>query len=125
VQEVEFFYQHLLTCNTRALGRTHENDERRSRRNEKLAIMVDADEGYLANFTKPVQDRLALFFEIIQRMEPKVLDRELQGTFESIERRRCEERYKTWFFFLCEKNNHSNGLNFINDVLNFFFSFIS
>jgi 4-hydroxyphenylpyruvate dioxygenase len=37
----------------------------------KLAIMVDADEeGYLLQiFTKPVQDRPTLFFEIIQRME--------------------------------------------------------
>jgi 4-hydroxyphenylpyruvate dioxygenase len=37
---------------------------------EKLAIMVDADEeGYLLQiFTKPVQDRPTLFFEIIQRM---------------------------------------------------------
>jgi 4-hydroxyphenylpyruvate dioxygenase len=42
---------------------------------EKLAIMVDADEeGYLLQiFTKPVQDRPTLFFEIIQRMEPKAL----------------------------------------------------
>jgi 4-hydroxyphenylpyruvate dioxygenase len=41
---------------------------------EKLAIMVDADEeGYLLQiFTKPVQ-RPTLFFEIIQRMEPKAL----------------------------------------------------
>jgi 4-hydroxyphenylpyruvate dioxygenase len=41
---------------------------------EKLAIMVDADEeGYLLQiFTKPVQDRPTLFFEIIQRM-PKAL----------------------------------------------------
>ena len=37
---------------------------------EKLAIMVDADEdGYLLQiFTKPVEDRPTLFFEIIQRM---------------------------------------------------------
>jgi 4-hydroxyphenylpyruvate dioxygenase len=37
--------------------------------------MVDADEeGYLLQiFTKPVQDRPTLFFEIIQRMEPKAL----------------------------------------------------
>jgi 4-hydroxyphenylpyruvate dioxygenase len=42
---------------------------------EKLAIMVDADEeGYLLQiFTKPVQDRPTLFFEIIQRMGPKAL----------------------------------------------------
>jgi hypothetical protein len=39
---------YLLSSNTRTLGRTHENDERRSRRDRKLAIMVDADEeGYL------------------------------------------------------------------------------
>lgn len=40
---------------------------------EKLAIMVDADEdGYLLQiFTKPVQDRPTLFFEIIQRMGAK------------------------------------------------------
>jgi 4-hydroxyphenylpyruvate dioxygenase len=42
---------------------------------EKLAIMVDADEeGYLLQiFTKPVQDRPTLFFEIIQEWEPKAL----------------------------------------------------
>jgi 4-hydroxyphenylpyruvate dioxygenase len=35
--------------------------------------MVDADEeGYLLQiFTKPVQDRPTLFFEIIQRMEQR------------------------------------------------------
>ena len=40
---------------------------------EKLAIMVDADEdGYLLQiFTKPVEDRPTLFFEIIQRMGAK------------------------------------------------------
>jgi 4-hydroxyphenylpyruvate dioxygenase len=42
--------------------------------NEIEAIMVDADEeGYLLQITKPVQDRPTLFFEIIQRMEPKAL----------------------------------------------------
>jgi 4-hydroxyphenylpyruvate dioxygenase len=42
---------------------------------EKLAIMVDADEeGYLLQkFTKPVQDRPTLFFEIISRMESQRL----------------------------------------------------
>jgi 4-hydroxyphenylpyruvate dioxygenase len=34
--------------------------------------MVDAMRGlFIANFTKPVQDRPTLFFEIIQRMEPR------------------------------------------------------
>jgi 4-hydroxyphenylpyruvate dioxygenase len=37
---------------------------------QKLSILVDADEeGYLLQiFTKPVEDRPTLFFEIIQRM---------------------------------------------------------
>ena len=37
---------------------------------QKLGIMIDADdEGYLLQiFTRPVEDRPTLFFEIIQRM---------------------------------------------------------
>ena len=37
---------------------------------QELSILVDADEeGYLLQiFTKPIQDRPTLFFEIIQRM---------------------------------------------------------
>jgi 4-hydroxyphenylpyruvate dioxygenase len=56
---------------------------------EKLAIMVDADEdGYLLQiFTKPVQDRPTLFFEIIQRMGAKGVGAgNFKALFESIER---------------------------------------
>jgi 4-hydroxyphenylpyruvate dioxygenase len=56
---------------------------------EKLAIMVDADEdGYLLQiFTKPVQDRPTLFFEIIQRMGAKGFGAgNFKALFESIER---------------------------------------
>jgi 4-hydroxyphenylpyruvate dioxygenase len=56
---------------------------------EKLAIMVDADEdGYLLQiFTKPVQDRPTLFFEIIQRMGAKGFGAgNFRALFESIER---------------------------------------
>jgi 4-hydroxyphenylpyruvate dioxygenase len=51
--------------------------------------MVDADEeGYLLQiFTKPVQDRPTLFFEIIQRMETKGFGAgNFKALFESIER---------------------------------------
>jgi 4-hydroxyphenylpyruvate dioxygenase len=56
---------------------------------ESLAIMVDADEdGYLLQiFTKPVEDRPTLFFEIIQRMGAKGFGAgNFKALFESIER---------------------------------------
>lgn len=56
---------------------------------EDLAIMVDADEdGYLLQiFTKPVEDRPTLFFEIIQRMGAKGFGAgNFKALFESIER---------------------------------------
>ncbi len=56
---------------------------------EKLAIMIDADEeGYLLQiFTKPLQDRPTLFFEIIQRMGAKGFGAgNFKALFESIER---------------------------------------
>ena len=56
---------------------------------EKLAIMVDADEdGYLLQiFTKPVEDRPTLFFEIIQRMGAKGFGAgNFKALFQSIER---------------------------------------
>ncbi len=56
---------------------------------EKLAIMIDADEdGYLLQiFTKPVEDRPTLFFEIIQRMGAKGFGAgNFKALFESIER---------------------------------------
>jgi 4-hydroxyphenylpyruvate dioxygenase len=56
---------------------------------EKLGIMVDADEdGYLLQiFTKPVEDRPTLFFEIIQRMGAKGFGAgNFKALFESIER---------------------------------------
>ena len=60
---------------------------------EKLAIMVDADEdGYLLQiFTKPVQDRPTLFFEIIQRMGAKGFGAgNFKALFESIEREQAK-----------------------------------
>ncbi|WP_121344918.1 4-hydroxyphenylpyruvate dioxygenase [Gillisia mitskevichiae] len=54
-----------------------------------LGIMVDADEeGYLLQiFTKPLQDRPTLFFEIIQRMGAKGFGAgNFKALFESIER---------------------------------------
>lgn len=56
---------------------------------EKLAILVDADEeGYLLQiFTKPVEDRPTLFYEIIQRMGAKGFGAgNFKALFESIER---------------------------------------
>ena len=54
-----------------------------------LGIMIDADEeGYLLQiFTKPIQDRPTLFFEIIQRMGAKGFGAgNFKALFESIER---------------------------------------
>lgn len=56
---------------------------------QKLSILVDADEeGYLLQiFTKPVQDRPTLFFEIIQRMGARGFGAgNFKALFESIER---------------------------------------
>lgn len=56
---------------------------------ERLGIMVDADEeGYLLQiFTKPVEDRPTLFFEIIQRMGARGFGAgNFKALFESIER---------------------------------------
>lgn len=55
----------------------------------KLSIMIDADEeGYLLQiFTKPVEDRPTLFFEIIQRMGARGFGAgNFKALFESIER---------------------------------------
>lgn len=56
---------------------------------QRLSIMVDADEeGYLLQiFTKPVEDRPTLFFEIIQRMGARGFGAgNFKALFESIER---------------------------------------
>ncbi|WP_370390525.1 4-hydroxyphenylpyruvate dioxygenase [uncultured Winogradskyella sp.] len=56
---------------------------------QKLSILVDADEeGYLLQiFTKPVEDRPTLFFEIIQRMGAQGFGAgNFKALFESIER---------------------------------------
>ncbi len=56
---------------------------------QELGIMIDADdEGYLLQiFTKPLQDRPTLFFEIIQRMGAKGFGAgNFKALFESIER---------------------------------------
>jgi len=56
---------------------------------ESLAIMIDADEeGYLLQiFTKPVEDRPTLFYEIIQRMGARGFGAgNFKALFESIER---------------------------------------
>jgi 4-hydroxyphenylpyruvate dioxygenase len=55
---------------------------------KELGIMVDRDEeGYLLQiFTKPVEDRPTLFFEIIQRKGAKSFGKgNFQALFESIE----------------------------------------
>ena len=60
---------------------------------ENLAIMVDADEdGYLLQiFTKPVEDRPTLFFEIIQRMGATGFGAgNFKALFESIEREQAK-----------------------------------
>jgi 4-hydroxyphenylpyruvate dioxygenase len=60
---------------------------------KKLGIMVDADEeGYLLQiFTKPVEDRPTLFFEIIQRMGARGFGAgNFKALFESIEREQAK-----------------------------------
>ena len=56
---------------------------------KKLGILVDRDdEGYLLQiFTKPVQDRPTMFFEIIQRKGAQSFGKgNFKALFESIER---------------------------------------
>ncbi len=60
---------------------------------QKLGIMIDADEeGYLLQiFTKPVEDRPTLFYEIIQRMGAKGFGAgNFKALFESIEREQAK-----------------------------------
>lgn len=69
---------------TKRVGKIKEN----LRTLKKLGIMVDRDdEGYLLQiFTKPVEDRPTLFFEIIQRVGAKSFGKgNFQALFESIE----------------------------------------
>jgi 4-hydroxyphenylpyruvate dioxygenase len=56
---------------------------------QKLGILVDRDEeGYLLQiFTKPVQDRPTVFFEILQRKGARGFGKgNFKALFESIER---------------------------------------
>ena len=60
---------------------------------KRLGIMIDADdEGYLLQiFTKPVEDRPTLFFEIIQRMGARGFGSgNFKALFESIEREQAK-----------------------------------
>jgi len=60
---------------------------------QELSILVDADEdGYLLQiFTKPLEDRPTLFFEIIQRMGAKGFGAgNFKALFESIEREQAQ-----------------------------------
>jgi len=60
---------------------------------KKLGIMIDADEeGYLLQiFTKPVEDRPTLFFEIIQRMGARGFGAgNFKALFESIEKEQAK-----------------------------------
>ena len=60
---------------------------------KSLGIMIDADEeGYLLQiFTKPIEDRPTLFFEIIQRMGAKGFGAgNFKALFESIEREQAK-----------------------------------
>ena len=59
----------------------------------QLGILVDREsEGYLLQiFTKPVQDRPTLFFEVIQRKGAKGFGKgNFQALFESIEREQAQ-----------------------------------
>lgn len=60
---------------------------------QQLSVLVDADEeGYLLQiFTKPIQDRPTLFFEIIQRMGARGFGAgNFKALFESIEREQAQ-----------------------------------
>ena len=84
---VEFLYVPEIYYDT-VLDRVGEIDEELARLKE-LGILIDRDdEGYLLQlFTKPVEDRPTLFFEIIQRKGAKSFGKgNFQALFEAIER---------------------------------------
>jgi len=73
----------------RRLGEHMDSMKEDINRLQELSILVDADEeGYLLQiFTKPLQDRPTMFFEIIQRMGAKGFGAgNFKALFESIER---------------------------------------
>ncbi len=70
--------------------------------------MIDADEeGYLLQiFTKPVEDRPTLFFEIIQRMGARGFGAgNFKALFESIEREQAKEEHFNKILILLFKNS--------------------
>lgn len=77
----------------RRLGEHREMMKEDINKLQELSILVDADEeGYLLQiFTKPVEDRPTLFFEIIQRMGAKGFGAgNFKALFESIEREQAK-----------------------------------
>ena len=77
----------------RRLGEHMDSMKEDITRLQELSILVDADEeGYLLQiFTKPLQDRPTLFFEIIQRMGAKGFGAgNFKALFESIEREQAQ-----------------------------------
>ncbi|SDB64024.1 4-hydroxyphenylpyruvate dioxygenase [Flavobacteriaceae bacterium MAR_2010_188] len=77
----------------RRLGEHRDKMKEDIERLQELSILVDADEeGYLLQiFTKPVEDRPTLFFEIIQRMGAKGFGAgNFKALFESIEREQAK-----------------------------------
>jgi len=77
-------------------GRLQEHNHELAEDIEKLkslGIMIDADEeGYLLQiFTKPIEDRPTLFFEVIQRMGARGFGAgNFKALFESIEREQAK-----------------------------------
>jgi 4-hydroxyphenylpyruvate dioxygenase-like putative hemolysin len=97
---------YLLSSNTRTFGRTHENDERRSKRNRKQPLWsMQMKKDIYCKYFKPVQDRQPCFLKF-QRMGAKGFGAGTSKHFESIEREQ-ELRGTLKVFALCEKNNHS------------------
>src|SRR5262249_31688247 len=77
----DYYYKDLIA----RVGKIDENIEAL----QKLGILVDRDdEGYLLQiFTKPVEDRPTVFFEIIQRKGAKSFGKgNFKALFEAIER---------------------------------------
>ena len=91
------------------LNRVGEIDEKIDKL-KQFSILVDRDdEGYLLQiFTKPIQDRPTLFFEIIQRKGAQSFGKgNFKALFEAIE----DEQRKTWNF------NLKNGSIYINNII--------
>jgi 4-hydroxyphenylpyruvate dioxygenase len=97
--------------NPGTIGWAYENDEEDLNELEKLAIMVDADEGYLlSNFTKPVQDRPTLFLKLYRGWSQRFWRRNFSPIWIHRERAGIARNAIKNFFYIMWKITNELGL---------------